>query len=435
MKWIALCAAGCAGGLVRGEDTGSTPTAPVGPGDVIPPEGAPLVGAYLGGAFSTLPAFDGVASVYGAAQLVRYLDGTAGLTLSVTGLTPATEHTAHVHTWPCEYEAGGHYLIDPAVLDGGEPNEVWASFTPDVDGNAAYEKSVDVGLRGDALSVVVHDPVTGDKLACADLLPEQTVGSTAEGTVSPFAYYEVIDETIAGSAKVTMSTSTTVDLSLSGLTPTETYAAHVHVLPCDVTNAGGHYKLDPTVVETLPTNEIWPEIAVGADGSATASIRVASHALREDAASVVVHRTSAPDAPKVACADLTRTGYLPSVTYGPFTALPGAPATPAGTGKLERRWDGATIATAELSGLTPGGAYPVHVHALPCGVADGGGHYLIDPATPDAGEANELWVELVADATGVAKRSVGITHLARAEAQSMVVHSADGTRLACADLE
>lgn len=437
MRWIAwLAAVGCTGAMEEYDTTTPPGTQPAPPVDTLPPDGPPVVEAYLGGSFATLPAFSGLASVYGAVQMVRNLDGTASLTVSATGLAPGVEHSAHVHTWPCAYEAGGHYLVDPATPDAGEANELWMTLTPDPDGNATYTKSIATGVRGDALAVVIHDPASGDKLACADLLPEQTVGAGAEGGIYPFAYYEPIDESIGGNARVTMGSSTTVELSVNGLTPTETYAAHVHVLPCDVTNAGGHYKLDPSVTDTLVDNEIWPTITVGPDGSATATLTVSGHTLREDGAAVVLHRTSAPDAPKVACADLGRTGYLQRTTYGTFTLLgTGAGSTVGGSATIDRRMDGVTVVEVELRGLTPDSEYPVHVHELPCQVLDGGGHYLIDPSLPDGDEANEIWANVVGGPNGTGTRAVGVSHLARAEAQSVVVHSADGTRLACADLK
>ncbi|MEZ4237298.1 MAG: hypothetical protein R3F59_14335 [Myxococcota bacterium] len=432
MLWtIGLFLAGCSEDVDL-DDTGAVVNGDQPLPDDVPAQGQPIVEAYLGGALATLPAFAGVAQVSGQVQLVRRLEGIGQVSIAASGLTPGVEHTAHVHTMPCAYEAGGHYLLDPSVTDGGEDNEIWARMTPDADGNAAAALVVDAPIRGDALSVVIHDPDSGDKLACADLLPEMVVGSTASGSFAPFAYYEAVDETIAGTVSASLGSTSEVELALTGLSATETYAAHVHALPCDALYGGGHYKLDPTVEGTEAYNEIWPEITVGPDGSANASATVSRHQLREDAQAVVLHRTSAPDAPKVACADLQRDAYLPRKTYGPFAPVAGAPSAVAGSASLERRLDGATVLTVSLQAAP--GRYPAHLHALPCAVADGGGHYLVDPTTPDAGEPNELWDEVVVGDAGSAERAVGTVHLARAEAQSVVVHDASGARLACADL-
>jgi hypothetical protein len=424
---------GCTGNLAGPEL--EEPPAPTIPQDVIPEEGTPTVGAYLSGTFSTLPAFQGVASVYGSVLLVRQLDGTASLSIAAAGLTPSVEHTAHVHAMPCDYgEGGGHYYIDPATPEIGEANEIWPRLTPGPEGYATTGLTLPAPPRGDALSVVIHDPETAEKLACADLKPEQAFGAAAAGTFSPFAYYEAIDETITGSASLLMSSSSTLTVELSGLTDTESYLAHLHVMPCELLDGGGHYKLDPSIVDTLEYNEVWPEI-VSTGGGANATFSVTGHTIREDGASVVIHRVAGEEVPKVACANLAREEYLPLSTVGQFAPVPAAVSTLMGQATLQRRMDGATLLTVELTGGAPGAAYASHLHALPCSVLDGGGHYKIDPAVVDPIEENELWLDLRADATGAAKRTVGFAHLARAEAQSVVVHDEASNKLVCADLE
>lgn len=423
-----------------GEEPQELPTPatspPTIPGDVVPEEGAPIVSAYLSGRFETLPAFAGVASVDGTALLSRNLDGTASLSLSVAGLAPSVEHTAHVHAQPCDYgEGGGHYYLDPASPDIGEANEIWPLLSPGPDGYSNVSISIPEAPRGDALSIVVHDPETNSKLACADLVPEQILGATASGTFSAFAAYEAIDEAIGGTAALLMSSSSELTLDLSGLSEADSYLAHLHVMPCEVIDGGGHYKLDPSVVEALAANEVWPEIVVAPGGTAQATAEVSGHTIREDGASVVLHRVAGEEVPKVACANLAREAYLPLTTFGALGALPASASTLRGSATLLRRFDGATLLSLDVAGATPNTAYTAHLHALPCGVLDGGGHYKIDPAGPDGDEANELWVALRADGAGVMKRTVGITHQARAEAQSVVVHDEAGTKLVCADLD
>jgi FtsP/CotA-like multicopper oxidase with cupredoxin domain len=92
------------------------------------------------------------------------------------------------------------------------------------------------------------------------------------------------------------------------------------------------------------------------------------------------------------------------------------------------------VASLELFNLEPDKTHTVHLHDAPCDVLDGGAHYYVDPAQSGVGEANELWVTLKANSGGYAKRAVGIPHVARADAQSFVVHAEDGARLACIDL-
>ena len=412
-----------------------TPTPiPAPPVEVIPDEGPAMVEAYLAGRFETLAAFQGLADVSGSALLVKNLDGSTDVSVALSGLTPSETHSVHVHVWPCAYLAGGHYKLDPAVEETLAENEMWPDVTADELGNGTSTLSVDHWTRGDALAVVVHDPATNDKMACADLAPAATVGGLASGTFAPFADYEKIDSTITGTAEATLSSTTSsVTVSLQGLDDTASYAAHVHQQPCDVLYGSGHYKKDPTVEETDVLNEIWPEI-LPVGGSASVTVSEPAHALREDAQAVVLHR----DGPKVACADLTRQGYVGLRTSGSFYNTPDADArglTVGGSATIHRRIDGTTVVEVQLSGLPPGAEHPVHVHTLPCDVEGGGGHYIVDPLLPE-GETNELWPSVTADAAGSGSRAIAVTAMARADAQSVVVHDgADNTKLACADLE
>lgn len=51
-------------------------------------------------------------------------------------------------------------------------------------------------------------------------------------------------------------------------------------------------------------------------------------------------------------------------------------------------------------------------------------------------EDNELWLDLAVTEAGVAATSAWFPHLARSDAQSIVVHDpTDGARLTCIDLE
>jgi len=125
--------------------------------------------------------------------------------------------------------------------------------------------------QGEALSIVIHDPAGASpapKMACADLLPDDGAAVEATGTVAPFAAAEAIDQNIAGSVTMMRDGSGThVQLSLTGLDPAAVYGAHIHALPCGATDAagpgGGHYKMDPTVVDPLETNELWPQVVSG----------------------------------------------------------------------------------------------------------------------------------------------------------------------------
>lgn len=425
--------AGCTVGVV-GEPSGGG-----GGGDSPddPPPSEPVVQSILAGAFAPLGSYTGVE---GRAQLVRYLDGTTSVDVQLLGLAPGTEFVAHVHAQPCQYQGGGHYMIDPALTDSGEANELWLHLTSDDEGVALTQGSWDHMARGDALSIVVHDPAAANaKMACADLLVGNDTGATLTGPLAPFALAVAGDMTITGSATATRSEQATrVELDAVGLDPAAEYVAHVHALPCEVTDGGGHYKIDPTVVDTLETNEIWLTVTVDAGGQATA--QADAPAVRADAQSVVLHRVDGADKPKVACANLVRTVFPGLARSGQsvlladgMSRLPGLSAS----ASMSRTLAGATVATLNARGLTPGTTYPAHVHDRPCAVDGGGGHYKMDALeTGDPDPANEIWLSLEADASGQASDSTWVAEVARSEARSIVIHDpVDKARLACIDLE
>src|SRR5260221_11951758 len=52
---------------------------------------------------------------------------------------------------------------------------------------------------------------------------------------------------------------TIVTLEVEGLTPNREYGSHVHVLPCNVNKAGGHYQNVPGTGQNFanPDNQVW----------------------------------------------------------------------------------------------------------------------------------------------------------------------------------
>jgi Cu/Zn superoxide dismutase len=361
------------------------------------------------------------------------------VSLQVSGLTADTEYPAHVHALPCDMAGGGHYKLDPAIEDTAEDNELWPAFTTDADGNAVASVTDAHVARADAMSVVIHDPEADNaKMLCADLIPTGFDTGELTGRVAPFGAAEATDESITGTATLTRSDSgTTATLDLAGLSADAEYIAHVHALPCGVGDAGGHYKLDPTVEDVAEENELWLEPTPGDGGDASVTI-TSDHLARPDAQSVVVHRRTTDAAPKVACADLAPATPATYVTSGEAMLFDAA--TDAGLGdmaasaELKRMPDGTTGASIEVSGLEASTEYGIHVHDRDCSTASGGGHYKIDPTVEDALEDNELWLTLTTDENGDGSQETSVAHVARAEAQAIVIHGAEGVRLACIDL-
>ena len=431
---LMLCAAGCTVG-VGTVDNDPGDDDPGDPGDDPPPT-TPTVQSIMTGTFSPLPGKTGIS---GRAQMVRWLDGDTSLDAQIRGLTPGLTYMAHLHAASCAFQGGGHYKIDPAVIDTVETNELWLEMTADADGVGWSEVSYAHVTRGEALSIVIHDPADASKMACADLLADDSGPVEAAGTIAPFAAAEAIDQGIAGSVSMMRDgTGTHVELSLTGLDPATIYGAHVHAQPCGVTDGGGHYKMDPTVVDVIETNELWPQVIGFEDGSMSSTFD-SPHLARYDAQSVVVHRTvDEVTKPKVACADLVRPTYPGAASAGDAQMLPGGQAkslTITGSATMSRTLAGITQVTLNAAGLEADAEYGVHVHAMPCSMSEGGGHYKFDLSVADPIETNEIWLKLSTDASGAASDTKWVNHLARGEAQSLVIHDAEKTKMACFDLE
>jgi hypothetical protein len=400
------------------------------------------VNSILIGSFAPLPAYDDL-EISGQALLVRTGDEETKVSVQVIGLLEDTEYPVHVHNLPCEFLAGTHYKIDPAETGTVEANEVWPMFETDGAGVGMAEVTVDHWLRGDAMAVVVHDPeVDGNpKMACADLTLDSTAPLSAKGTFNGFAQSEDQDETIDGSVELEASEEgTELSYDISGFEEDSTeYMAHVHALPCNVMDAGGHYKLDPTVVDTVEANELWLDLGSTEDGEAADSI-ASEHRVRLDAQSVVIHRVVDEDTTlKVACAPLEVEAYPDVLVEGTSVQLAAAEEKNLddlqALASLRRTIAGATRVRVTAVGLGAELSYPAHVHALPCSVESGGPHYKIDTSETGTVEENELWLMLATDADGAATAEQSFDHIARADARAIVIHDPeDGARLACIDL-
>lgn len=124
----------------------------------------------------------GAAAGYDLHGSVKMTVGPAGthVTVTVVGLDPAKSYGSHLHDGTCASGGGGHYQDDP---DGGvvPPNELWLSsgtgrLEPNRGGvahgagSAPWAARVSApGPATNAQSVVVHEPGSGARIACADL--------------------------------------------------------------------------------------------------------------------------------------------------------------------------------------------------------------------------------------------------------------------------
>jgi len=108
--------------------------------------------------------------ITGRAQMVRTADGRTIVTVHLEGLAANTTYASHVHKQACaDGDADGHYRFDPAGA-ATPPNEIWPGPFTTNDAGVGNGNTIAAGTAGpSAMSVVVHAPVTGAKIACADL--------------------------------------------------------------------------------------------------------------------------------------------------------------------------------------------------------------------------------------------------------------------------
>lgn len=107
-------------------------------------------------------------TLFGRAILETSERGVTTVNINMSGLKPNTTYSNHVHNGLCADAGGGHYLHDLHGSDNAV-NGMFPVFTTDNNGRVAYSLSATKIVRPDARSVVIHEPGSGAKIACADL--------------------------------------------------------------------------------------------------------------------------------------------------------------------------------------------------------------------------------------------------------------------------
>ncbi|MBI4815511.1 MAG: hypothetical protein HY791_04605 [Deltaproteobacteria bacterium] len=298
------CVSGICSKVAEAPDTGLLEDSGVGPLDAA--ELAPDAGEipsprFNSGTFSTTTDGTGLGfTISGRAALIVEPTGYTSVMITASGLTPNTQHGAHVHAKACADEGGGpHYKLDPAREDQAEANELWPAITTDAAGSGRGLVRVMHGARPDAKSVVIHAPGVATRIACADLLPNVEVQSGGSFSELP----DGVGLGFSGTAQLLRrGTGTEVNVSLSGpLEAGKTYATHVHASPCATESGGPHYKIDPGVMAAEEGNELWPNVTMTGPNAGMGT-KTTTHIARFEAQSVVVHH---PDtAKRLLCADL-----------------------------------------------------------------------------------------------------------------------------------
>ena len=271
----------------------------------------------------------------------------------------------------------------------------------------------------------------------ADAGPQPYIETLTSGPAAIMPDGQTLGYAISGRAAMLREASgyTDIVVQISGVTTGETeFSTHVHAKACGDEDGGPHYKIDDTIAEVVPDNEIWPTITVGPEGEGLGRVRV-SHYARPEAQSVIIHEPA--EGRRIYCFDLAADADI--TASGTLYPLPdGAAEDISGTAEL-RRYSGGTQASVNFTGtLQPDALYPVHVHAKACDDEVGGPHYKIDEAITEVIVENEIWPMAMANTEGTAAAGTYTvsTHVARFSAVSVVVHNPDdGNRIACADLK
>lgn len=254
-------------------------------------------GNMLGsGTFQTMAA--GMMAGYqisGTAQVTLSGDVTH-IELAVQGLKPdQTAYPAHVHDGSCASGGGSHYKLDATGPDA-EANGVWPVVHAS---GSSGSGSLDIShvLRGDAKSIVIHDPSTKAKIACADLGLQVNAGQLA---MLPEGMSLGMHVSGWGALTRVGGMTQTWLVVYSGLDPNKQYPAHLHNQACADGEGGKHYEIDPNAMAGQ-SNEIWPMLMTDGNGAAAAYVTAPGMA-RDDAKAIVIHDPVSKN--KIACADL-----------------------------------------------------------------------------------------------------------------------------------
>ncbi len=362
-------------------------------------------------------------------------NNSSDVAVFVSGLTPGLTYNTHVHNRPCGVGGGDHYKIDALNPTTAQNNELWITLVADTAGIAMGSVNVtNHRLRPEAVSYVIH-AADGSRIACGDLVPERKATLTS-GSFAVIAAGITSGKMIGGTGTIIRNANgigqTVVQFTASGLVASTSYNAHVHDSPCaPPLNGGGHYKQNRAVIEAVASaaNELWLPFTTGTIGTVFKQIAVPGHVARvTDAVSIVIHDPVVP-ADRIACVDLINDGGVLSTEVGLSRGR-----ILSGKASIQRSPLSTTTVALTVAGLLPSTEYIPHVHDRPCSMG-GGGHYKMDPASTGPIEPNEIWLKFTTDATGRGTIQREVSHIARPEAQAIVIHDpVDGARIGCVDL-
>ena len=136
----------------------------------------------LHGTFAETAAGAGLGyDIAGSAMMTVSTDATE-VTVNIAGLDPAKHYGSHLHNGTCASGGGGHYQ-DVAGAGTTPPNELWLSTSSNpvggldpnpggvahASGSAPWAARLTSTTLANARSIIVHEPGSGARIACADL--------------------------------------------------------------------------------------------------------------------------------------------------------------------------------------------------------------------------------------------------------------------------
>lgn len=204
-------------------------------------------------------------------------------------------YPAHVQDETCAAGGGARYLKNP-VMSPAEDNEIWPTIFADRGrgkGKAFVEDHV---LRPDGRAVVLYDPATGARIACADVKVDGAFGHFELLAAGKEREVEIEGRALLRAFR--SETHTWVHI-FGGLRPGAAYPCHVHAGSC--AQGRGHYLRDPHG-SPGPDNEIWPTVRGDRRGHSFYHLKTEHHKVRLEAQSIVIH--DPVDGARLACADL-----------------------------------------------------------------------------------------------------------------------------------
>jgi Cu/Zn superoxide dismutase len=236
--------------------------------------------------------------ISGYAHLV-VTDTHSSIEIGVSGLTNDVVYNSHVHTGTCATGGGGYYKQDASGAQDSH-NGLWPTLKVNSRGVGSGRAEHDFIVSADAKSVVIHQPGTNSRIACADLNTSQVKSGKFVVSSLGLALYDKF----SGQAflAVNESGNSIAELNVNGLTPEETYGFGVYTQPCSI-NLGGERYLQDMAGPDIKENGMWSWVDVDLFAYGIGWVRNPFKVRLNEAASVVLLQAGTDE--KIACANLT----------------------------------------------------------------------------------------------------------------------------------